>query len=119
MMAGPEMCRLSRNFEGLSLFKADVTESRHEQDECNISSRNPGGSRQPFTEHSENLLSLDTKDIADPSVVQTVRQIEMNGQDMYKAFVEERFIKRKKKVSDPIKQKPDFFISHTYSKNSN
>ena len=44
------------------------------------------------------------KDIADPSVVQTVRQIEKTGQEMYKAFVEERFIKREKKVFDPIKK---------------
>ena len=31
MVAGPEMCRLSRDFETLYLFKADVTEIHHEQ----------------------------------------------------------------------------------------
>ena len=106
MVAGPEMCRLSRDFEGLSLFKADVTESRNEQNKSSqrtfhqnvIYSRNPGGSRQPFTEHSEDLLSLDTKDIADPSVVQIMRQIKMTGKDMYKPTAKTA-TKRKSKIS--------------------
>ena len=113
MVAGPKMCRLSRDFEALYLFKADVTESHHEQNKSsqrafhqNITSlvETLEDLGNPFTEHSEDLLSLDTKDIADPSVVQTLRQIEKTGQEMYKAFVEEIFIKRVKKVFDPIKK---------------
>ena len=42
---------------------------------CNITSRNYGRSRQPSNRTD---VSLDTKDIEDPSVVQTIRQIEKN-----------------------------------------
>ena len=79
MVAGPEMCRLSRDFEALSLFKADVTESRQEQNKSsqrtfhqNVTSpvETLEDLGNPFTEQSADLLSLDTKDIADPSVVQ-------------------------------------------------
>ena len=48
---------------------------------------------------SEALFSLDTKIIADVSVVQTVREVERIGQDIYAAFV-----RREKKVFDPIKK---------------
>ena len=101
------------DFETLYLFKADVTESHHEQNKSsqrtfhqNVTSlvETLEDLGKPFTEHSADLLSLDTKDIADRSVVQTVKQIEKIGQEMYKALVEERFIKREKKVLDPIKK---------------
>lgn len=58
----------------------------------------------PYTEQSEDLFSLVHKVIADVSVVPTVREDERTGQDMYAAFVEVRFIKRQKKVFDPIKK---------------
>ena len=113
IVAGPEMCPLSRDFETLYLFKADVTESHHEQNRSsqrtfyqNVASlvETLEDLGNPFTEHSADLLSLDKTHIANPSVVQTVRRIENTGQEMYKAFVEERFIKREKKVFDPIKK---------------
>ena len=47
---------------------------------------------------------LDTKDIADSSVVQTVRQTEKTRKQMYETFVEERLIKREKKIFEPIKK---------------
>ena len=110
MVAGLEMSQLSRDFD---LCGADVTESHHEQNKSiqrtfhqNVTSlvetlEDLGNS---FTEHSADLLSLDTKDIADHSVILTVRQIEKTGQDMCKACVEERLIKCEKKVFDSIKK---------------
>ena len=40
----------------------------------------------------------------DPFVVQTIKQIEKAGQAMYRATVEERLIKSKKKTFDPNKE---------------
>ncbi|GFO41879.1 hypothetical protein PoB_006838400 [Plakobranchus ocellatus] len=37
----------------------------------------------PFMEESEYLLVLDSRDIADPAIVQSVRSIEKTGQDQY------------------------------------
>ena len=99
--------RLSRDFEVLYLYKADVTESHHEQNKStqqtfhqNVTSlvETLEDLGNPSTEYSADWLSLDTKDIADRSVVQTLRKIENTGQEMYKAFMEGRFIKREKKV---------------------
>ena len=70
MVAGPEMCRLSRDFEAVSLFKADVTESRHEQNKSSQRTFHQNVTAllktledlgNPFTEHSEDLLSFDRK----------------------------------------------------------
>ena len=48
----------------------------------------------PFQEYSEDLLQMDTRDIADERVVETVRRIERVGQEQYTTFVKERLVKR-------------------------
>ena len=68
---------------------------------CNITSINYGRSRQ--LSHRTDI-SLDTKDIGDSFVVQTIRYIEKTGQALYGAPVEERLIKPKKKTFDPNKE---------------
>ena len=44
----------------------------------------------PFKESSEDLLVLDTRDILDPSVAVTIKNIVRNGKQQYETFVEER-----------------------------
>lgn len=46
----------------------------------------------PFLEHSEDLLVLDTKDILDPYVAEAVRRVETLGIEQYQQFVEERLV---------------------------
>ncbi|CAC5382291.1 unnamed protein product [Mytilus coruscus] len=58
----------------------------------------------PFLEESEDLLVLDTGDIVDPKVANTVRNIEQIGNDKYHEYVRERLDKRTTPLSDPIKQ---------------
>jgi len=58
----------------------------------------------PFLEESEDLLVLDTRDIADPKVAHTIRNIEQIGKDKYHEYVLERLDKRTKPLTDPIKQ---------------
>ena len=48
----------------------------------------------PFQESSEDLLQMDTRDIADERVVETVRRIERVAQEQYTTFVKERLVKR-------------------------
>ena len=113
MVVGPEMSRLSRDFEALYLCQDDSLDSHHEQKKSvqrtfhqNVTFlvETLADLGNPFAEQSEDLLAVDTKGIADPSVVQTVRQIEKSGQDIYRQFVEQRLVKREKKVFDPIKK---------------
>ena len=56
----------------------------------------------PLLEESEDLLVLDSRDVADPAIVQTVREIEKTGQDQYEKYMTERVIERTTPVFDPI-----------------
>ncbi|KAK3745598.1 hypothetical protein QZH41_005838 [Actinostola sp. cb2023] len=53
-----------------------------------------------FLEPSKVLLVLDSRDIADPGVTQTVRTVEKIGKQQYEEFVKERLDKR----STPLMQ---------------
>ena len=56
----------------------------------------------PFLEESPDLLVLDTCDIMDVKVVETVRTIEIAGDHQYSKFVEEHILKKDKSIFDPI-----------------
>ena len=56
----------------------------------------------PFKEESQDLLVLDTKEIADPAVVKTVRSAKSVGQDQFDAFTKECLIDRTKSIYDTI-----------------
>ena len=56
----------------------------------------------PCMEESGDLLVLDTRYIADPAVVTTVRGIEKKGHDQYDSFVTDRLVERTSPVSDTI-----------------
>ena len=47
----------------------------------------------PFLEKGQDLLVLDTKDIMNISVGETVRMAEALGEEQFKKFVEERLVK--------------------------
>ena len=56
----------------------------------------------PFEEESQDLLVLDTKEIADPAVVKTVRSAKSVGQDQFDAFTKECLLDRTKSIYDTI-----------------
>jgi len=58
----------------------------------------------PFTEGSSDLLALDSRDFADPALIDTVRQIEEIGEEQYDAYVKEQLVSQTKPMSDPIKK---------------
>ena len=57
----------------------------------------------PFTEDSSGLL-LNTRNIADIAVANTVQQIEQLGIKQYEAYVEDRLVKQSTPILDPIKR---------------
>ena len=65
----------------------------------------------PFKESSEGLLVLDTRDILDPSIAVTIKNIVKNGKQQYEKFVEERLEKRCKSILDPIKSNKNYLFS--------
>ena len=58
----------------------------------------------PFAENSNDLLVLESRDLADPAVIDTLRQIKSLGQEQYDTYVNERFVNQTKPITDPIKR---------------
>ena len=50
----------------------------------------------PFTDESGDLLVLDTKDLADASVVKRVEEVETLRREQFETFVKERLSEKKK-----------------------
>ncbi|QQP38995.1 uncharacterized protein LOC103506659 [Caligus rogercresseyi] len=56
----------------------------------------------PFEEESQDLLILDSKDIAGPAAVETVLNAKKIGQEQFEAFTRECLLDTTKAVDDPI-----------------
>jgi hypothetical protein len=56
----------------------------------------------PFCENSTDLLVLDSRDLADAAVIDTVYKIEKLGQDQYDTYVYERLVNQTKHIDEPI-----------------
>ena len=56
----------------------------------------------PFEEDSQDLLVLDTKEIADPAVIETVSNAKQIGQDQFEAFSKECIVDRTKYIEEAI-----------------
>ena len=56
----------------------------------------------PFEDASEDLLVLDSKEIADPSAVEAVRKAHKIGQQQYQTFTKECIVERTKPIDDTI-----------------
>ena len=113
MVSGPEMARVIGEFEA-STEKRKKLDPRHHEEAKHVQKAFERDVRSlvstieemgnPFTEDSSDLLALDSRNIADPAVIDTVRQIEKLGEEQYDAFVKERLISQTKPISDPIKK---------------
>ena len=55
-----------------------------------------------FEEESMDLISLVSKDIADPAMKATLNKIESVGKDQYESFIKERITERSKPIDDSI-----------------
>ena len=55
----------------------------------------------PFIDESDDLV-LDSRDLADPSVVNTMRNLKKTGQEQYNIFVTERHVTQTRPVNYPI-----------------
>ncbi|CAG2187553.1 unnamed protein product [Mytilus edulis] len=70
----------------------------------------------PFMEQSDDLLILDTRDIVDPRVAETVRKVEEIGKEQFNKFVTERLQSNTKSIYEPIKQNKLFMFSRQQPK---
>ena len=58
----------------------------------------------PFEEESMDLVILDTKEIAGPVAVETVRNVKKIGQEQFQAFTRECLVERTKSIYDSIRR---------------
>ena len=113
MVTGPEMARLIGKFE-VSTMKKKKTDFRHHEQTKHAQmtfgrdiTSLTGVIEQmgnPFAENSNDLLVLDSRDLADPAVIDTLRQIKSLGQEQYDTYVNERLVNQTKPITDPIKR---------------
>ncbi len=107
------MARLIGEFESSMTEKQDSDCRHHEQKKhtqsafardvkaLSVAMEDMGN---PFTEDSNDLLVLDSRNIADAAVADTMQQIEQIGIEQYEAYVDERLVNQRTPISDTIKR---------------
>jgi len=113
MVSGPEMARVIGEFEA-SAEKRHVPDSRHHEQTKHVQTAFARDVKSltdtisemgnPFCENTVDLLTLDSRDLSDPAVSNSLRQIEKLGQQQYDTYVNERLINQTKSIADPIKR---------------
>ena len=103
IVAGPEIARITTEFEEQAIKQQDSAgDTRHHHHDQQpavqavflkevkalVTVMEEMGN--PFLEHSQDLLVIDTRDIMDTQVAETVRRIETLGKEQYTKFVTER-----------------------------
>lgn len=113
MVAGPEVARMITEYEDCTLgeCKRNIENLHHDQRpvvqtsfvkdvRSLIATIEEMGN--PFLEETPDLMVLDTRDIMDSSVGETVRKVETVGKEQYTKFVEERLCQSAKPITDVI-----------------
>ncbi|KAE8741792.1 hypothetical protein FOCC_FOCC012681 [Frankliniella occidentalis] len=114
MLAGPEVQKLVNEFSPTKINAAtEGLETRHDQYsaiqtafrkkvialiECFSERGNP------FLQTSSELINIHTGDILGPDAVTALRNMESDGVNALKSFIDERIIGQKRSVFDPIKK---------------
>ena len=112
MIAGPEINRLLRNFEGDLADRDEILE--HHQSlpsfqkafraEVKALVRSFEELGNPFMEDCGFLVSLSSKDIMPAEVSEAVNTVESIGKTQYNDFVRDVFEKRERKITEPIRK---------------
>lgn len=127
MVSGPEIARMVSEFEDAEghrqgLEEDDTGTFRHHEEAKSKRAAFPffGPGWNSFGHPSSDLLVLDTRDIANSSVVSTVDKVKRIGQDSFEAFVERRLVKQETSLFEPInKNNLPLFSKPTTKKNDN
>jgi predicted DsbA family dithiol-disulfide isomerase len=129
MVAGPEVARVVTEFEHFATGGQDDQAHLHHDQRPGVQTafakdvsalaaafRELGN---PFLEKSQDLLVLDTRDIADTSVIESVRKVEALGEEQYQVFVKERLDKCEKPITEVItKNKLPLFRNQSVQRHS-
>ena len=118
MVCGPELARCIHEFED-GLSQNDDDEDNHVDDKHHEQTRSHqnrftlqveklvhvmSGIGNPFEEETKELLVLDTQDVKDEEVVNTVNTIENFGNQKFNEFFKNRIQESKTPIFEPIKR---------------
>ena len=124
MVSGPEMSRIINDFElsqelvrNIAIQEEQEDLHHHEQMKgvqntfrnqvnavCRVCSSTIEEMGNPFADQTGDLFVLDTRDIADSKVVETVRTVRQLGKDQYQQFVTKRLQERTTPLFDTIQK---------------
>jgi hypothetical protein len=107
MVAGPEIARLVSGYEVVSKKKDKRPNTKHHKLCSTLAEMG-----NPFEEESSDLLSLDTKDIADPGKAQLVPTHYAQGKEQFTSFMKCLENEDRSSFYDPIKKNKLLFFSH-------
>ncbi|KAL8586673.1 hypothetical protein ACOMHN_038659 [Nucella lapillus] len=113
MVAGPEVARVIEEFQdGNQHWRRQTADTRHHaqtpsvqasfvKDVCSLIGviEEMGN---PFEKESQDVVKLDTKEIAGPAAMETVMNAKRIGQEQFEAFTRECLLDRTKAVGNPI-----------------
>ena len=115
MISGPEIARLVDEFEiSLPTRSRSSVDTRHHEETKSFQSRfgkhvnsfiecmEEFGN--PFCEPSEELMTLDTKDIMDIKVYDTIKNIQSIGESKFSEYMNERLINHSKSLDETIRK---------------
>ena len=110
--AGPEASRVIVGFEDFNMHPRNQEETRHHEETPSVQNTFARDVRSlvavieelgnPFEDDSQDLLVLDRKEIADPAVIETVRNAKQIGQYQFEAFSKECIVDRIKSIEEAI-----------------
>ena len=113
MLSGPEVAMVVQDFEDVAKLGIRQETFIHHEQTNSVQDAFIENVRKlvtvyeemgnPFLEESEDLLTLDSQEIADEATVHTVREIEKIGRKQYEEFVTKRLIEKSQSIHEPIK----------------
>ena len=114
MMAGPEIAGLIREFKDEPEFHNRPQNTWHHDQSASVQSTFDKDVQSminvmedfgnPFNEESQDLLVLDTKEIAPPAAIDAIRRAHEVGKLHFDNFVRERQVERTKPLEDAIQR---------------
>ena len=110
MLHGLEIARVIEEFEGSELSGNGRVDTHHHDQTASVQKAFARDVRalvtviedlgNPFEEMSQEMIVLDTKEIADSAVLKTVRNAKRIGQEQFDAFTKECLVDRKKSTKE-------------------
>ena len=128
MLHGLEIARVIEEFEGSELSGNGRVDTHHHDQTASVQKAFARDVRalvtviedlgNPFEEMSQEMIVLDTKEIADSAVLKTVRNAKRIGQEQFDAFTKECLVDRKKSTKETIHRNKLTLFSTTAPKPS-